>query len=544
MRTIVIVDDERIIADGLLQIIENHFVDELDAVNAYSAKQALEIFKSRRVDILLTDIQMPDQSGMELMKAVKERWSWCQVIFLTGYMVFDHVYAANQGNIRYLLKSEGFDKIIDTIQESIDSLTHHELTSKTIERAGYLEKENLALQRDRILGEVINGDRVMTAYEMKQYRDYGFKLKFEAQTGLMMFRIDPPRHDIHKGITQRYMAYLRSLVEEHLEGILSFEAHEDRFGNLIIVYQQLSDDTRENYEFHVIGILEVIQEQVRQNLSFTVSIIKGADSFRFTDLHYNYLDMHYCFNYTNSGGIEKVIHHRFSAKDVNQSFRSTVSIQTTAYLYQLEQHLGLGDRLAFIDSLHEIYKLHESEKSTGYGMLRAYYRISLMLIDQIGDSESGEIMAIGLLSEMRRAASWSEVKRFLDKLTERVFEQVEGNFSKDARSVVEQVTEQVVKNLGDPSEITLTKLAERVFLSPAYLSRLFHTETGLKLSEYISLQRIESAKHLLSDPNKRIHDVAADLGFDIPSNFTRFFKKHNGMTPHEYQKNVNGQFNR
>lgn len=84
-------------------------------------------------------------------------------------------------------------------------------------------------------------------------------------------------------------------------------------------------------------------------------------------------------------------------------------------------------------------------------------------------------------------------------------------------------------------DISLSELAEFIGLNHKYLSTLFHKEVGLTLTEYISTNKIEEAKHLLMSSNHSILDIATWLGFHDQSHFTRTFKKLTGTTPKKFR---------
>lgn len=83
--------------------------------------------------------------------------------------------------------------------------------------------------------------------------------------------------------------------------------------------------------------------------------------------------------------------------------------------------------------------------------------------------------------------------------------------------------------------ITLQELSKEVGLTPAYLSVLFKKETGLPLSDFIQVQRIEEAKNLLRFSEYRISEISNHLAFNSQSYFTSVFKRHIGMTPKKYR---------
>ena len=116
MYRILIVDDEEVIVNGLYSMLSNFNTMELDVYKAYSGEEAIQWLARTRMDIVLTDIHMPEINGLQLLKEIKTRWPWCRVIFLTGHNEFEYAYKAIQYNgVRYLLKTEGYNKIIKTV---------------------------------------------------------------------------------------------------------------------------------------------------------------------------------------------------------------------------------------------------------------------------------------------------------------------------------------------------------------------------------------------------------------------------------------------
>ncbi len=85
---------------------------------------------------------------------------------------------------------------------------------------------------------------------------------------------------------------------------------------------------------------------------------------------------------------------------------------------------------------------------------------------------------------------------------------------------------------------TVKYLADKVHLSPSYLSDLLKKETGKHTQEHIHFYLIEEAKNLLINTEKNINEIAYNLGFEYPQYFNKLFKKKIGKTPKEY-RNLN-----
>jgi AraC-like DNA-binding protein len=89
-----------------------------------------------------------------------------------------------------------------------------------------------------------------------------------------------------------------------------------------------------------------------------------------------------------------------------------------------------------------------------------------------------------------------------------------------------------LKNNGLP---TVKQCAEKMNLSPNYFSDLLKSETGKNAQEHIHYYMLEKAKTLLKNSNRTINEIAYDLGFEYPQNFSKLFKKKVGTTPTLYR---------
>ncbi len=85
-------------------------------------------------------------------------------------------------------------------------------------------------------------------------------------------------------------------------------------------------------------------------------------------------------------------------------------------------------------------------------------------------------------------------------------------------------------------ELDRSDIAAAFYLSPEHLGKVYKKQTGRNLKDMLAEYRIEQAKRLLNDPEQRIGDVAAAVGFDNFAYFSTVFKKYTGMTPLEFRR--------
>ena len=120
LNKILVVDDEKLIADGLRAMLAEAFAGTAEVGCCYSAKDAVEILTGAPADVLLTDINMPNWSGLELHEEVSRFSPETRVIYLTGYSDFEYARKAlDQHAFAYVLKGEGDESVVRTVSRAL-----------------------------------------------------------------------------------------------------------------------------------------------------------------------------------------------------------------------------------------------------------------------------------------------------------------------------------------------------------------------------------------------------------------------------------------
>ncbi|GGF92055.1 putative HTH-type transcriptional regulator YtdP [Paenibacillus albidus] len=105
--------------------------------------------------------------------------------------------------------------------------------------------------------------------------------------------------------------------------------------------------------------------------------------------------------------------------------------------------------------------------------------------------------------------------------------------------VISFVLDYLDKHCGE--DINLNLVADKLNLTPGYLSSIFKEKTGINFSEYLNNLRIERAKELLMNLDLLIQDIALQVGYQNVNSFIRMFKRSSGLTPGEYRKRYSGE---
>ena len=101
-------------------------------------------------------------------------------------------------------------------------------------------------------------------------------------------------------------------------------------------------------------------------------------------------------------------------------------------------------------------------------------------------------------------------------------------------AVMAQIMQYIQTNLHD--KVSLTELADRMFVSTSTLSRIFKKNMGLYFADYVMQLRVSEAAAILRDTDENLTQVAMTLGFSSSSTFSRAFRKEMGESPAEYRE--------
>ncbi|MCT2537038.1 response regulator [Aquibacillus koreensis] len=133
-KTILIVDDEPRTRQGLKRTIDNWANGKYHIISAGGADEAIEVIKQHKINLLITDIRMPETTGLKLLEILKEEEINPVVIVVSAYSQFDYAQQALRlGVVNYLLKPVSKQKLIEAVEQAL-------LEEQKRERSDIIEK--------------------------------------------------------------------------------------------------------------------------------------------------------------------------------------------------------------------------------------------------------------------------------------------------------------------------------------------------------------------------------------------------------------------
>lgn len=120
IQTILIVDDEPKTRQGLKKTLELWSAGRFNILTAASGSEALDILDQQQVHLLITDIRMPEMSGLHLIEALESHSNKPVVIIISGYSEFEYAqHALRLGALNYLLKPLNKQKLIEAVEQAL-----------------------------------------------------------------------------------------------------------------------------------------------------------------------------------------------------------------------------------------------------------------------------------------------------------------------------------------------------------------------------------------------------------------------------------------
>ena len=506
---ILLVDDDRFIIEALREKIR---WDRLKIDNVYAANsltQAQAIIKEYPIHLMISDIEMPQGSGLELLSWVRNENYDIKTIFLTNYADFNYAQKAIElQSFEYYLKPINFEKLEFIIQKALDKIT---------EQRPVAPLETSFQAENNFWFEYLRKPRIHRLEELQaELRRRNLSLKDHQYflTGVITLHINEADYapEIPSWTSQLKKVFQAFSNETYqLASLFKMEGHVDRYVCHFRVDSSINSD-----EF-ARKVQQEIQDKLHRN-----SILTFTGCFQCTHILQDVKDL-----YASTG--QQV------------PYWNTI-IPVSSDIAVIQEKEVATNSISFSDSLDEsdLAKSLLNYISNGMVPRSLLQKLHLDWTQQIGIYlDQNGISAHKLFQNAHH-----------DFLFQRKFHSIESfeeyfnyywsharNFVTDAenqKNSIQRIIEYIDHHYKE--DLSRTTLADMVYLSADHLARIFKKETGETLVKYITDKRIHAAKELLSDTKTPIAQVASEVGYDNYSYFTKIFKEKTGYSPGDYRK--------
>ncbi|WP_027087997.1 response regulator [Cohnella panacarvi] len=539
MRRLLIVDDEAIITDGVAEVLGKLDIPGLEICKAYSGSEAVEWLNHTRIDIVVSDIRMPEIDGLELLDIIRRDWPRCRVIFMTGYHDFDAVYQAIQvWGVRYILKTEGYAKVIAVLEETLRELDEALQTDALLQQA--MEQRNTleTLAHGDYFRHLLLGiGSGMPENREEDFRKLNVPLRWGQPIMVVLGSVLHAEPGSYVGRQESALA-VKLLGDVYLRDRTSCVGVIDRFGDLLWMVQPSGEhadaegDVFGGVTRFLEGTLELLQEACMKSLGSETSFTICSTPIAWETLPGAYDRLRQMQHHRVGDGTSMVLTVEVGPLDKSSQTHERLSIEKLEPLAGLLES-GRGE--AFIQLLRESSEaVLVKPPPDASQVIEIYYSISLMLLSYINRRQLGNQLPAAELMSFEAHASWQDAFDYLARTAEQLFALRRTSENSRAEGVIQEICGYIDANIAE--DLSMVRLAGRFHFNPVYLSRLFKQRRGQNLSDYIEEARIRKAKALLAEAELRVHEVGMRVGYESPHSFTRFFKKATGVSPQEYRE--------
>ncbi|MDW7656432.1 MAG: response regulator, partial [Bacillota bacterium] len=270
-------DDEPHVVDTMVSLLEAQPDLSLELYYAFSGQQAMDIMKNGKIDLLITDIQMPDMTGLELVDTVNRLWPLCKTIFLTAYSDFNYAYEAIQKHVvSYMLKSEDDDYIIREVRKTLTIIKDELNQRQALDQSGLLSSRSAQPVSRELFPHIL----MHSDLSVEQLRPMLSILGFHEPMNTLyllygIIRSNPEMNN--KELNTETTFAVQDLFYYNMSCYLSHAVCElDEYGNLIWILQPdysvlISDPT-----IQISGTLETVQSSCLTTAGIDISFVLSA----------------------------------------------------------------------------------------------------------------------------------------------------------------------------------------------------------------------------------------------------------------------------
>ena len=497
MIRLMIVDDEEIVRHSLATLIDWNSLGIEIIATCKNGLEAYDAIMDEYPDIVLTDIQMPGFSGLELITWVNKSNAPIEFVILSGYREFEYAQTAMRLGVRhYLLKPCNNAQLMATMETVIQEQREKERSSEVPGTFASLRKKMRIQTINNILMECANAQNARLSLE-----DAYPYVEFHHQ----------PYHFVS----------LPGLSGEMLHGFLEALNHR-------------KEKICPGVYFHMIHFRQQLvlfcESTFMDKADIMIFLSDLLDSLRL-----------------------RIVPSRQDMDCLYDVLQTLVPMLQSAERVLIIQGLG---KTAMYNHGHFIEQANALSKTVFFetdAQARAEAGAKLMaLLGAICEKPFAQTLATNILLAAGSAgadgcntAAFAETaaKLYNAQTTEAILQTMEAflaSVSAESAETAPQYKSFIQKTLRyidehlSSADLTLKQIADTyLFMSVNYVSKQFLEQTGMKFSTYLNTKRIERAKQLLlSNGINRIYLIAEEVGCgNNPQYFSQLFRKYTGQTP-------------
>ena len=536
MYKVFLVEDEIVVREGIRQNIHWEKYGFSYAGDAPDGELALPMIRQIQPDLLITDIKMPFMDGLALIELVRKELPRTKIVIISGYDDFSYAQQAiKMGVEQYLLKPIMKEKMVEIL------VSLHEKMETEKQQIEYFAKfqreaqEYEAFSRRRLFEKIVTGGlSISQIYENAKTLDIDLNA---LNYNIVLFSVNSAGYN--RSMPESYTDTIATVQDKVMQFIVN---HSELilFRWNVSTYAVLVKGKQDNINERTINCIENIQSRCAMaGDDVDWHIAYGTPVSRLSAVPACFTEASRILSYRYLCPAEHILSEE-SIRDIWQ--KNNLEAGTERSMQEIDQEcirnfLNNGEEEEIDHFVGQLIQSTGEELVTlpmfcKYLSMTVYF-VAEEYLESIG--YRGEGFWPQELRPNINVSMSDEVCRYAHQVIEYVIKLRDSESKKQQRDLLVQALKYIDESYSDES-ISLDKVARKVNISPNYFSAMFSQEVGQTFVEYLTNKRIDEAKRMLRQTQKRSSEIAFAVGYKDPHYFSFVFKKVAGSTPSEYRR--------
>lgn len=515
MYRILIVDDEPTHRRGMKSLIHTFKPDYL-VFSARDGEQALDNLRQFEVDLIITDIRMPQMDGLEFIRQAKERG--CRAVFaiLSGYGEFEYARKAMAlGVNRYLLKPANPDALLDLLNDF--EMQMHDKEHFGNDPKDTQERDSIERRLEEFLLGYIGEAELGSIRTLIPDKLSGYAICVKpGPEGWRSSDVDDWKAGIYQYL--RKWGYVLSFQCKRLDRVVvtlfATDMTEAEVHERVLTFRRQFEETNSELKPYTLGVSRKVERLID----------RADEAFRYASSA--------CQMAFYEPGQELYIYREEQALQAN--LRETPDLKAA----DISQIILRGESETAAQVLTNRFKefLEANRPYPGRAREILFFNFSVVM-SGLGDAVEEEATKQLLLQadkEIGGCASIWELYSTVSWLCSECCDMIarrRGSINNEALNLAMQLLQEEYAH-----DWTIKELAERFHFNPSYFSSMFKQYTGVGYLDYLTNVRLEKAAQLLRESDKSIKLLSAHVGYPNTAYFIKLFRGRYGLTPTEYRR--------
>ena len=525
MRKVLLVDDEPFILQGLKAVVDWES-EGFDVVKTCAnGLEAYEYLKENTVDVIFADIKMPEMTGIELLRRIREEdVSDAFFIVLTGFKDFTYIQTALRYKcMEYMLKPVEKTEllgILRRIAKVSDERLEEEESRRSMEQA-YLARNLMAI----LFGK---HDAANVAY-VKNHLHLSDEIRYiDIEMSDFAETAEELEEGEMRGRQRQVFAVVRDFLREEKDHCIFDVSHDEKSYDIGLIYCDYFAAKR-NISFD--DFLVMMREHIMKETGYDTTVFVGKSVPAIDAVSKSYSTACMLKSLEAFRNRKSIYYY-----DDEASYDTNAVVILKEKIDELVNAISSDDIAKIRTTVDEFYtelNRNEAEETKRLNINYFLFRIIHMATELDADLNQEEILRFiaehsseeGMLrgGNTHMASFCCDYATYLSQLRKNV-----------SGGVLLEIEKEVRENYAE--NLTLRDLGKKYFVNSSYLGQMFQKKYGKSFKDYLSSVRISRAETLLTTTDMRIAEIAEKVGYKDSDYFLKKFIEANGCTPSKFRK--------